>query len=67
MIEARWFTDGLNAGRLDQIYSASVGLKYNIASNISLTTSFLYEARDSNVPLRRYRDIQIGPRLDFAF
>jgi hypothetical protein len=67
MIEAFWFTDGLNTGRKDQIYSATLGLKYNIASNVSLTTSVLYEARTSNVPLRHYTDVQIGPRLDFAF
>jgi hypothetical protein len=67
LIEAFWFTDGLNAGRQDQIYSVSLGLKYNIASNVSLTTSVLYEARTSNVPLRHYTDVQIGPRLDFAF
>jgi len=66
-IEAFWFTDGLNAGRQDQIYSVSLGLKYNIASNISLTTNVIYETRTSNVPLRHYTDVQIGPRLDFAF
>jgi Putative beta-barrel porin 2 len=67
LIEDYWFTDGLNAGRRDQIYSASLGLKYNIRSNVSLTTDVIYEARTSNVPLRRYHDLQIGPRLDFAF
>jgi hypothetical protein len=67
LIEAFWFTDGLNTGRKDKIYSATLGLKYNIASNVSLTTNVLYEARTSNVPLRHYRDLQIGPRLDFAF
>jgi hypothetical protein len=67
LIEAFWFTDGLNAGRQDQIYSASLGLKYNIQNNVSLTTDVIYEARTSNVPLRRYRDLRIGPRLDFAF
>lgn len=66
-IEAFWFTDGLNSGRQDQIYSVSLGLKYNLASNVSLTTNVIYEARNSNVPLRHYRDVQIGPRLDFAF
>lgn len=66
-IEAFWFTDGLNAGRQDQIYSVSLGLKYNIASNVSLTTNVIYETRTSNVPLRHYTDVQIGPRLDFAF
>jgi hypothetical protein len=66
-IEAFWFTDGLNKGRQDQIYSTSLGLKYNIASNISLTTNVIYEARMSNVALRHYTDWQIGPRLDFAF
>jgi Putative beta-barrel porin 2 len=67
LIEAFWFTDGLNTGRKDQIYSATLGLKYNIASNISLTGNVLYEVRTSNVPLRHYTDVQIGPRLDFAF
>jgi hypothetical protein len=67
MIEAFWFTDGLNTGRQDQIYSATLGLKYNIASNISLTTNVLYEVRKSNVPIRNYTGIDIGPRLDFAF
>jgi hypothetical protein len=67
LIEAFWFTDGLNVGRQDQIYSGSLGLKYNFASNVSLTTNVIYEARTSNVPLRRYTDWQIGPRLDFAF
>jgi len=67
LFEAYWFTDGLNSGRRDQLYSADVGLKYNFASNVSLTTTVLYEARTSNVPLRRYRDVRIGPRLDFAF
>ncbi|MGM4915666.1 outer membrane beta-barrel protein [Tardiphaga sp. 813_E8_N1_3] len=65
--EAFWFTDGLNRDREDQIYSASLGLKYNIASNVSLTTNVIYEARNSNVALRHYRDWMIGPRLDFAF
>jgi hypothetical protein len=67
LFEAYWFTDGLNSGRQDQLYSADIGLKYNFASNLSLTTTVLYEARTSNVPLRHYRDIRIGPRLDFAF
>jgi hypothetical protein len=67
MVEAFWFTDGLNTGRRDQIYSASLGLKYNIKDNIALTMSGLYEARNSNVPLRHYRDFVIGPKLDFAF
>ena len=66
-IEAFWFTDGLNRGRQDQIYSTSLGLKYNIRSNVSLTTNVVYEARFSNVAIRRYTDFQIGPRLDFAF
>lgn len=64
---AFWFTDGLNRGRQDQIYSADLGVKYNFTSNASLTTSVLYEARTSNVAVRRYRDLRIGPRLDFAF
>jgi hypothetical protein len=64
--EAYWFTGGLNSGRADQIYSVSLGLKYNIASNISLTTSIAYEERKSNVDLRKYQDIEIGPRLSFA-
>jgi hypothetical protein len=67
LIEAFWFTDGLNNGRKDQIYSATLGLKYNIASNVSLTGNVLYAVRTSNVPLRHYTDVEIGPRLDFAF
>jgi len=66
-VEAYWFTDGLNEGRQDIIYSTSLGLRYSIASNISLTTSANYEWRTSNVPLRHYRDLEIGPRLDLAF
>jgi hypothetical protein len=65
-VEAYWFTDGLNEGRQDIIYSTSLGLRYSIASNISLTTSANYEWRTSNVPLRHYRDLEIGPRLDMA-
>jgi hypothetical protein len=66
-VEAYWFTDGLNEGRQDIIYSTSLGLRYSIASNMSLTTSANYEWRTSNVPLRHYRDLEIGPRLDLAF
>jgi hypothetical protein len=66
-LEAFWFNDGLNKGRQDQIYSASLGLKYNIRSNVSVTTNAIYEVRTSNVALRYYTDFQIGPRLDFAF
>jgi hypothetical protein len=66
-VEAYWFTDGLNEGRQDIIYSTSLGLRYSIANNISLTTSASYEWRTSNVPLRHYRDLEIGPRLDMAF
>ncbi|HTO64613.1 MAG TPA: outer membrane beta-barrel protein [Bradyrhizobium sp.] len=67
LFEAYWFTDGLNTGRRDQIYSADIGLKYNFKSNISLTTDVLYEVRTSNVASRRYQDLRVGPRLDFAF
>jgi hypothetical protein len=67
LFEAYWFTDGLNRGRRDQLYSADIGLKYSFASNLSLTTTVLYELRDSNVAVRQYRDLRIGPRLDFAF
>lgn len=67
MIELFWFTDGLNNGRRDQIYSATLGLKYKVSNNVSLTANVLYEQRTSNVPLRHYTDIEIGPKLDFAF
>jgi hypothetical protein len=67
LFEAYWFTDGLNRGRQDQLYSADIGVRYSFASNLSLTTSVLYEVRDSNVAVRRYKDLRIGPRLDFAF
>jgi hypothetical protein len=66
-LEAYWYTDGFNEGRQDLIYSASLGLKYSIAKNMSLTTGINYEWRTSNVPLRQFRDFEIGPRLDLAF
>lgn len=65
--EAYWFTGGLNSGRADQIYSVSIGLKYNIRPNISLVTLIAYEERFSNVDVRRYRSLDIGPKLNFAF
>jgi hypothetical protein len=65
--EAYWFTSGLNSGRADQIYSASLGLKYNITPSVSLTTSVAFEERVSNVALRHYQNVDIGPKLDFAF
>lgn len=67
LFEAYWFTDGLNSGRRDELYSVDVGLKYNFAGNLALTTTVLYEARTSNVARRHYRDLRICPRLDFAF
>ncbi|MEK9279519.1 MULTISPECIES: hypothetical protein [unclassified Bradyrhizobium] len=67
LFEAYWFTDGLNSGRHDQLYSADIGLKYNFAGNLSLGTTVLYVVRTSNVLVRNYRDLRIGPRLDFAF
>ena len=36
-------------------------------AGMSLTTSANYEWRTSNVPLKHYRDLEIGPRLDLAF
>ena len=65
--QAFWFTDSLNRGRQDLIYSTSLGLKYNVTRSVSLTTNVIYEARTSNVALRHYTDLMIGPRLDFAF
>jgi hypothetical protein len=66
-IEGYWFTDGLNSGRRDWIYSASLGLKYNISDSVSLTGNVAYEVRTSNVLLRHYQSWDIGPRLDFSF
>jgi len=66
-VEGYWFTDGLNSGRRDWIYSASLGLKYNISDNVSLTGNVAYEARTSNVALRHYQSWDIGPKLNFAF
>jgi hypothetical protein len=66
-IEGYWFTDGLNSGRQDWIYSASLGLKYNISDSASLTGNVAYETRTSNMPLRNYQSWEIGPRLSFAF
>jgi hypothetical protein len=65
--EAYWFTGGTNSGRADQIYSGSIGVKYNLARNISLVTMVAYEERFSNVDVRRYRSWDIGPKLNFAF
>ena len=65
--EAYWFTGGLNSGRVDQIYSVSVGLKYNLAPNVSLIGMVAYEQRFSNVEVRQYRSLDIGPKLNFAF
>jgi hypothetical protein len=65
--ESYWFTDGANAGRQDQIYSASLGLKYNLSKNASLTTEGIYEGRSSNQAGRDYTVFEVGPRLDFAF
>jgi hypothetical protein len=65
--EAYRFTSGLNSGRVDQIYSANLGLKYNISPSVSLTTSVAFEERVSNVAFRHYQNVDIGPKLDFAF
>jgi hypothetical protein len=65
--EAYWFTGGLNTGRIDQIYSVSIGLKYNFTPNVSLVTMVAFEERVSNVEDRKYRSLDIGPKLNFAF
>jgi hypothetical protein len=65
--EAYWFTGGLNSGRADQIYSVSIGLKYNITPRVSLVGMIAYEQRFSNVDDRQYRSLDVGPRLNFAF
>ena len=65
--EAYWFTGGTNAGRQDQIYSGSIGVKYNITSSVSVSANVAYEERRSNVAIRKYQNWDIGPRLDFAF
>jgi len=65
--EAYWFESGLNAGRADQIYSVSLGLKYNISSNTALTFNAAYEDRRSNDALRTYKSFDIGPKFSFAF
>ena len=65
--ESFWFTEGLNSGRRDQIYSASLGFRYSLSDDASLTTEVIYEGRSSNQAGRDYDMIEIGPRLDFAF
>lgn len=65
--EAYWFTRDVNSGRRDQIYSASLGVKYNFTPRVALTTSVAYEERFSNVAIRRYQNVDIGPRLNFSF
>jgi hypothetical protein len=66
-LESYWFTGGLNKDRADQIYSASIGLKYNVAPNVSLVTMVAYEERFSSDGLRNYKSWEIGPKLNFAF
>lgn len=65
--EQFWFTDGLNSGRQDQVYSVSLGLQYKISENAHLTTEVVYERGESNRPGLDYDLIEIGPRLDFAY
>lgn len=65
--EAYWFTGDVNVGRRDQIYSASLGVKYNFTPRVALTTSAAFEQRLSNVAIRRYQSVDIGPRLNFSF
>lgn len=65
--EAYWFTNGLNDGRVDHIYSVSIGLKYDFAPNVSLVTMVAFEERFSNFEERNYRNLDIGPKLNFAF
>lgn len=65
--EAFWFTNGLNDGRVDHIYSVSIGLKYDFAPNVSLVTMVAFEERFSNFDVRNYRSLDVGPKLNFAF
>ncbi len=65
--ESFWFTDGLNSGRQDQVYSVSLGLQYALSDNASLTTAVIYENGSSNRAGFDYEFIEIGPRLDFAY
>jgi hypothetical protein len=65
--EAYWFTRDVNSGRRDQIYSVSLGVKYNFTPRVALTTSVAFEERFSNVAIRRYQNVDIGPRLNFSF
>lgn len=65
--EQFWFTDGLNSGRQDQVYSVSLGLQYKITDNAYLTTEVVYEKGESNRPGLDYDFIEVGPRLDFAY
>ena len=65
--EAYWFTGGLNDGRVDHIYSVSIGLKYDFAPNLSLVTMVAFEERFSNVAERNYRSLDVGPKINFAF
>jgi hypothetical protein len=65
--EQFWFTDGLNSGRQDSVYSVSLGLQYAITENANLTTEVVYESGTSNRPGLDYDFIEVGPRLDFVF
>src|SRR5262245_20332593 len=48
------FTDGINNGRHDQLFSMSGGLRYAFSPEVSLTTSASYEHRNSNFRLKYY-------------
>jgi hypothetical protein len=65
--EQFWFTDGLNSGRRDSVYSVSLGLQYAITENANLTIEVVYESGTSNRPGLNYDFLEIGPRLDFVY
>jgi hypothetical protein len=54
-------------GRRDTIFSISSGLKYDIATDISWTSSVGYEVRDSTVPTKSYVNYVVGTSIDFSF
>ena len=63
-----WFNTSLvGPVPVDYYPSASVGLKYDFGHDVTLTTSVGFVARRSNIALRNYDKLDIGPSVDFKY
>jgi hypothetical protein len=56
-----------DSGRNDVISSASVGLRYDITKDISLTSGIGYESRTSGLSGHNYNGMIAGVSLDFSY